>query len=149
MRFAALFLISLFPALAQAALAGEASQRLCQAATEEAQLEVALASLAADDAMALARGNSVLFLSCGDRTLLEVMVEARQAENLEYVIIDMGVDVRAPLIPEEGGKLDVTQYLLQQAAVNPSEDVRAFALEYFRNFRDGEFNPNLYLVSMN
>lgn len=149
MRFLALFLIGLFPALANAAIGGEASQRLCQAATEEAQLEVALAGLRAEEAMSAARGSSLLFLSCGEKTLLEVLVEERQAENLEYVIIDMGVDVRAPLVPEEGGKLDVTQYLLQQAADNPSEDVRAFALEYFRNFRDGEFNPNLYLVSMN
>lgn len=149
MRFAALFIIGLFPVIASASLDSDAQQRLCEAATQEAQLEVALQAMDATEGSMAVAGSSLLFMTCGDKTLLQVMIDERQAENLEYAVIDMGVDVRAPLVPEEGGNLDVTQFLLQQAAINPSEDVRAFALEYFRNFRDGEFNPNLYLVSMN
>lgn len=149
MRLAALFIIGLFPAIASAGLDSAAQQRLCEAATQEAQLEVALQAMDATEGNSAVAGSSLLFMSCGDKNLLQVMIDERQAENLEYAVIDMGVDVRAPLVPEEGGNLDVTQFLLQQAAINPSEDVRAFALEYFRNFRDGEFNPNLYLVSMN
>ena len=136
------------PSLASAGLPEQQQVRICAAAAEEAQLEVALTELAAGEEMVVSRGDALLLMRCGDRSLLQVMLDGRQAENLEYAVIDLGVDVRAPMVAQEGGALDLTQYLLQQAVANGSEEVRQFALEYFRNFRDGEFNPNLYLLSM-
>ena len=121
---------------------------LCLAGSQEGELaEVLEQQLLSEEGVRLS-GAEVLMRDCGGQSLLEVLVETQQAENLEYAVIDMGVDVNAPLVREERGLLTLTQFLMQQAAIGRSAEVRAFALEYMKNFRDGEFNPNLYSLSM-
>ena len=121
---------------------------LCLAGSQEGELaQVVEQRLIAEEGVRLT-GAEVLMRDCGDQTLLQVLVETLQAENLEYAVIDMGVDVHAPLVREERGLLTLTQFLMQQAAIGRSAEVRAFAMEYLQNFRDADFNPNLYTLSM-
>lgn len=136
--------------LAQATTSTHAQplDQICLAGTSEGALGVVMEQQADLDAHPVT-GAEVLLRDCGGQTLLQVLLETQQAENLEYAVIDMGVDVNAPLVREEGGLLTLTQYLMQQAAVGRTAETRAFALEYMQNFRDGDFNPNLYTLSMN
>lgn len=129
--------------------ADDSNQALCLAASQDGALETALETSDLALRAVPVAGAEVLMLDCGGQTLLQVMVDTLQAENLEYAVIDLGVDVNAPLVSEEGGMLSLAQFLIQQAVEGHDDAVRGFALEYVQNFRDGEFNPNLYLISMN
>ena len=37
-----------------------------------------------------------------------MLLDGRQAENLEYAVIDLGLDVRAPLVAEDGTIVPIT-----------------------------------------
>lgn len=130
------------------ALAASVADRLCDAAMREGALAAEIERLA--DEGALPRDPATLLtLECAPgKPLLGVLVEHMQAENLEYAIIDMGVDVNRPLMQEEGGKLTVTQYLLRQAALTSRGEVRDFAVDYMQELGDVNFNPNQLLVSL-
>ena len=132
-----------------APLAADGNQALCLAASSDGALEIMLEGSELVERPVPVAGAELLMTDCGGQTLLQVLVDTQQAENLEYAVIDLGVDVNAPLVREEGGMLSLAQYLIQQAVEGRDEAVRGFALEYVQNFRDGEFNPNLYLLSMN
>ena len=147
------FLVSvLFLAAATAQAARDVTptqlDELCLAGSREGELAAVLEDKLLSEEGVRLSGAEVLTRDCGGQSLLEVLLETQQAENLEYAVIDMGVDIHAPLVREERGLLTLAQYLMQQAAIGRSPEVRAFALEYMKNFRDAEFNPNLYSLSM-
>lgn len=146
MRWPALVL-TLLPVFAFAA--ADQDQRLCAAAVSEGALAAEVEMLAAEEGYQLISADELLTLDCQGQTLLTRMIETTQAENLEYAVIDMGANVNHPLIPQEGGKLTVVQYLIQQAVVAPSESSREFAMDYMQELRDVDFNPNLLALSMN
>jgi hypothetical protein len=145
MRWSVL-VFTLIPVFAFAAPSEE--QRLCAAAIEDGALaaEIELLDSAGGD---LLSADQLLTLDCDGETLLTRMIETTQAENLEYAVIDMGANVNYPFIAQEGGKLTVVQYLIQQAVIAPSVQSREFALDYMQELRDVDFNPNLLSLSMN
>lgn len=148
MRWTALFAM-LITSMAWGGSAGVAD-RLCAAALVEGRLAAEIEQLAESGRYPFQRAEDLLTLPChGQQTLLSVLVHATQAENLEYAVIDMGANVDLPLIQQEGGKLTLVQYLLQQAGLAGSPEVRAFAMDYMRELRDVDFNPNLIWISMN
>lgn len=121
--------------------------RLCQAAQSEGVLAAEIERMA-DTGVALPSGEAILMLECDGVSLLDRLIVGQYAENLEYVVIDMGTDVNRPLVPQEGGKLTVMQYLIQQSVLAPSDGARAFAADYMQELRDVDFNPNLLSLSM-
>lgn len=131
------------------ALAMGQQERLCAAAIEDGALAAEVELLASAGEYELVVADRLLTLDCGGKTLLTRMIETTQAENLEYAVIDMGANVHQPLIAQEGGKLTVVQYLIQQAIVAPSLQSREFAMDYMQELRDVDFNPNLLSLSMN
>ena len=144
MRWLAMFIVAL-PVLGFAR--GIDNDRLCQAAQTEGALAVEIEAMA-DAGVALPSGESILMLACGEVSLLDRLIAGQYAENLEYVVIDMGTDVNRPLVPQEGGKLTVMQYLIQRSVVASSDEARAFAADYMHELRDVDFNPNLLSLSM-
>lgn len=146
MRWSVLVLI-LIPAFVFAETSEE--QRLCAAALEDGALAAEVELLDSAGGYHLASADQLLTLNCGGKTLLTRMIETTQAENLEYAVIDMGANVNHPLIDQEGGKLTVVQYLIQQAVIAPTIQSREFALDYMQELRDVDFNPNLLSISMN
>ena len=144
MRWLAIFL-SVLPVAGFAQ--GLDSARLCEAAQTEGALAAEIESMA-DAGVALPSGESILMLACGDGSLLDRLIAGQYAENLEYVVIDMGTNVNRPLVPQEGGKLTVMQYLIQQSVLAPSDAAREFAADYMHELRDVDFNPNLLSLSM-
>ena len=91
---------------------------------------------------------ALLNLKCGKVSLIQKLINDSRAENLEFAVIDLGVDVNSPLVPVEAGELSVVQYLMQQAVMAPSDEARQFAMEYMHDFRSVDFNPNLQLVTL-
>lgn len=147
--FASVLLVLTGAAHAAADASSASLDDLCMASSQEGALaELVENQLVPEEGIPLS-GAEVLMQDCGGQSLLEALVETQQAENLEYAVIDMGVDVNAPLVREERGLLTLTQFLMQKAAVGRTAEVRAFALEYMQNFRDADFNPNLHRLSMN
>jgi len=144
MRWLAIFIATL-PVLAFAG--GTDNDRLCRAAQTEGALAAEIERMA-DAGAALPSGESILMLDCGGASLLDSLIAGQYAENLEYVVIDMGTDVNRPLVPQEGGQLTVMQYLIQQSVLASSEGARAFAADYMLELRDVDFNPNLLSLSM-
>ncbi len=139
-------MFALFPALALAN--GAPDERLCFAAVTEGALAEAVETMMDEGAFPYARAEDMLTLDCEGESLLQRMILAQQAENLEYAVIDMGTNVNEPLMQAEAGKLSLTQYLMRQAVLAPSPEARAFAMDYMKELGDAEFNPLLSL-SMN
>lgn len=121
---------------------------LCQSASSAGALELTVDELMAAGLFDYSMAPQLLTLDCNGVTLIQRMIDQTQAENLEFAVIDMGVNVNRPLVPVEAGQLSVVQYLMQQAVIAASDEARQFSLEYMDNFRSLDFNPNLQLVSM-
>lgn len=146
-------LLTLAAATAQAVSTGPAigaaeAARLCEAASREGQLELAVEALVAEQRLSYQQGAELLTVRCAEQTLLQQMVEQRQAENFEYVVIDLAVDVHSPLVAVEAGELSLMQYLMQQSVQASSAQARQFALDYLEDLRSVDFNPNLQLLVM-
>ena len=137
------------PLLAQAApVSGTDSKDLCQAASQDGALEVVVDSLMASGRFDYGMAPQLLTLDCGGITLIQSLINQGMEANLEFAVIDLGVDVNDPLVPVEAGALTVVQYLMQQAVLAPSPEARQFAMEYMQDFRSVDFNPNLQLVTL-
>lgn len=149
MRWKLLLVSLLAPAVASAAsLQSVDSAPVCDAAANEGALAVEIERMAEQGTLPADRAE-ILALECSaGKTLLDVLIEGMQAENLEYAVIDLGVDVNQPLLQEAGGKLTVMQYLLRQAGIASDPQVRAFAIDYMKELGDVDFNPNQLLVSL-
>jgi hypothetical protein len=139
----------LSPLSAQAgSLSASDARALCRAAVSEGALEVAVDGLMTAGRFGYDQAGALLVTDCKGTTLLQQMINHVQAENLEFAVIDLGVDVNKPLVPVEAGELTVVQYLMQQAILAPSEAAREFAMEYMQDLRSVDFNPNLQLVTL-
>lgn len=139
----------LFTSVAQAELISVSADReLCQAASRDGSLELAVEAMMDSGQFRYDMAPGLLNLPCGEVSLIQSLINNSRAENLEYAVIDLGVDVNRPLVPVEAGELSVVQYLMQQAVMAPSPDARQFALEYMHDFRSVDFNPNLQLVTL-
>lgn len=123
----------------------EKNLMLCHAAVMESALPEAVDELLEANRFRFDDAADMLALDCNGRTLLRAMVEERQAENLEYAVIDLGLPLDTPLaLPE--GRQSLIEWLDRQAGGHDNPAVRDFAGAYLRRFQDESFNPNL-LVS--
>lgn len=150
MRSLTVLMLLCLPLFAQAATFTPAQQsQLCQAAASEDGLGAAVDKLIVSKRFNYKQAGSLLSLDCGKGSfLLSVLVDQKRAENLEYAVIDLGLDVDAPLVQHGGKHFSVSQYLRDVAA--QKGQTASFAAGYLRNFHDPEFNPNLAMrVSMN
>ena len=129
-------------------LTGADSAVLCQSAGNAGALELTVDELMVAGLFDYSMAPQLLTLDCNGVTLIQRMIDQAQAENLEFAVIDLGVNVNRPLVPVEAGRLSVVQYLMRQAVVAASEEAREFSLEYMDNFRSVDFNPNLQLVTL-
>lgn len=125
-----------------------ADRQLCQAAGRDGSLELAVEALMDAGQFRYDMAPALLNLQCGKVSLIQMLINGARAENLEFAVIDLGIDVNSPLIPVEAGQLSVAQYLMQQAVMAPSVETREFATEYMHDFRSVDFNPNLQLVTL-
>ncbi|MCC1497929.1 hypothetical protein [Alcanivorax sp. 1008] len=137
------------PLVAQAApVSADDGRELCQAAAQDGALEVMVDNLMASGRFDYDMAPELLTLDCGGVTLIQSLINQAGAENLEFAVIDLGIDVNDPLVPVEAGALSVVQYLMQQAVLAPNPEARQFAMEYMQDFRSVDFNPNLQLVTL-
>lgn len=151
MRTLTVLMFMLLPLLGQAATLSQAQQKqLCQAAVTENGLGEVVDQLMAKNAFSYKEAGALLSLECGKgKFLLGMLVNEKRAENLEYAVIDLGLDVDAPLVQHSGKRFSVSQYLSNVAAQKGGQ-AATFAAGYLRNFHDPAFNPNLVMrVSMN
>lgn len=148
LRLISVFAVAM-PLLAHAApMSGEDGKALCQAAGSDGSLEVVVDTLMASGRFDYHMAPQLLTLDCGGITLIQSMINQTRAENLEFAVIDLGIDVNHPLVPVEAGQLSVVQYLMQQAVLAPNAEARQFAMEYMQDLRSVDFNPNLQLVTL-
>jgi hypothetical protein len=147
MRWFAIILTSLmFSLTARAEMIGaQADTELCQAAVTDSALPARVDDLMEADRFTFSDVTQMLAIQCQGGSMLEVMLEERQAENLEFAVIDLGLDLHQPLATA-AGRLSLVEWLNHQADSHHNAEVRDFARAYLKRFRDEEFNPNL-LVS--
>ena len=85
----------------------------------------------------------MLFLSYQDDSrVLEKMVQTRQAENLEYAVIDLGLNLTASRVALHGQTLPLKE-ALQRLGEQGDSDVQDFVQSYLSDLSDEDFNPNL------
>lgn len=147
----ALVVLALFccPLLAQAAPTAAQQQQLCAAAATDDAFGPLMDKFIGEKTLSYQDAGAVLSLDCGNgQFLLGVMVEGMSAENLEYAVIDMGVNVDEPLVQHDGQALSISQYL-RDVAARKSASAAGFATGYLKNFHDPAFNPMLNRFSMN
>lgn len=139
----ALFFVG-FSLVAQADIRADQHDALCKAAVTEAALAPLVEQLVIDNKMKFGDASLMLSVNCNGQSLLSLMVNKMLPENLEYAVIDMGLDVDSPVVLHQGNHLSVSDYLRQVIAEGQSDKV-AFASEYLKDFHDPAFNPNLIL----
>ena len=138
--------VLLLPLAATAELVDKSTDRqLCQAVLLDSALPETVNTLMQEQRFEFADAPALLELDCNGRSLLQILVEERQAENLEYAVIDLGVspDTR---IETQAGTLTLSAWLKHQGQEHDDPQVREFARTYRDRFRDASFNPTL-LVS--
>ncbi|MBZ2189944.1 hypothetical protein K8B33_12610 [Alcanivorax sp. JB21] len=126
---------SLHPALSAA---------LCRAAAEDSALAPQMEAMLESGLISYDQVGDVLNLDCQSRSLLERVVAGQHAENLEYLAIDLGLDIDQPQV-QMGVQLVSFIAFLEARAVQAEPALKAFINEYLAYFRDAEFNPNLAL----
>jgi hypothetical protein len=138
--------VLLLPLTAAAELVDRATDRqLCQAALLDSALPETVNTLFQEQRMNFADAPALLELDCSGRTLLRTLLDERQAENLAYVVIDLGVSLDTR-IDTGAGTMSLSAWLKHQGDKHENPEVREFARTYRDRFRDASFNPNL-LVS--
>lgn len=147
-NIAAVLLLAVAPWAQASQLSSTDGAALCQASSASGALELTVDELMAAGRFDYSMAAELLTLDCNGVTLIQQMIDQAQAENLEFAVIDLGINVNRPLVPVEAGKLSVVQYLMQQAVMASSDEARQFSLEYMDNFRSLDFNPNLQLVTL-
>ena len=76
--------------------------------------------------------------------MLAHIVGGRQAENLEYAVIDMGLSLSASKVNLNGETLRL-QDALVRLGTGRDTATRSFVDNYLVDLADEEFNPNLQL----
>ncbi len=112
MRYLSFVLFAVLALPAHAQISSGMSERLCLAASQESAFGALVDDLIESDELALTSGEQVLSLSCQDgSSVLEKMVLARQAENLEYAVIDLGLNLTASRVALHGQTLPLKEAL--------------------------------------
>lgn len=151
-RFPRLVLTTLLCAVAATAAHADVhpvlGRALCLAAAQDSALGPQVEVLLDRGVLDYADVPQVLNLPCeAGRNLMQTIVSGLHAENLEYVVIDLGLDPDAPLLEMAGERLTLQQFL-QHSVVAGEPAVQRFARDYLRDFRDAEFNPNLVVSAL-
>ena len=121
---------------------------LCLAAAQDSALGPQFEVLLDRGVLDYADVPQVLNLPCENgRNLMQTIVSGLHAENLEYVVIDLGLDPDVPLLAMAGERLTLQQFL-QRTVAQGEPAVQRFASDYLRDFRDAEFNPNLVISAL-
>lgn len=119
--------------------------QLCQAAAEDSAFGVLVDGYIERGQLALSGGEELLSLPCGQgQTVLSRMVLSRQAENLEYAVIDMGLSLSSSRV-ELNGQTLVLSDAMQALAAQGNAETRDFVETYLSDLADEDFNPNLML----
>lgn len=121
-------------------------EALCKAAGQESALPGQMDSLIEGGVLRDQQGAEILSMQCGDRAMIELMVEGLQAENLEYMVVDMRVDPREPVLELGDGSVSVNDYLDRQSREGTS-GVAEFASQYLDLLGDQSFNPSLIVLN--
>lgn len=131
--------------MSQAQVDSAVAGQLCMAAGEDSAFGVLVDGFIERDEMAFSSGEELLSLSCGNgQTVLSRMVLSHQAENLEYAVIDMGLNLTSSRVELNGESL-VLADAMKALASNSDAETQAFVEAYLADFSDEEFNPNLML----
>lgn len=131
--------------MSQAQVDQSVAGQLCHAAGQDSALGGLVDSLIEADKFSLASGEELLSLQCGDgETVLSRMVMTRQAENLEYAVIDMGLSLSASQVALNGETM-VLSDAMQALAAKADAETRDFVEGYLTDLADEDFNPNLML----
>tara|TARA_B100000676_G_scaffold307704_2_gene366797 strand:+ start:3272 stop:3718 length:447 start_codon:yes stop_codon:yes gene_type:complete len=143
MRYSLSVLLFVLALPAQAQINAGMSERLCQAASQESAFGALVDDLIETGELAQTSGEEVLSLACQDgRSVLEKMVVTRQAENLEYAVIDLGLNLNASRVLLHGQTLPLKDALRRLGEQGDSE-VADFVQGYLNDLADEDFNPNL------
>ena len=119
--------------------------QLCQAAGEDSAFGVLVDGFIERGELALSGGEELLSLQCGQgQTVLSRMVLSRQAENLEYAVIDMGLSLSSSRVELNGQTLLLSD-AMQVLAAQGDAETRDFVETYLSDLADEDFNPNLML----
>lgn len=131
--------------ISQAQVDQTVAEKLCLAAAEDSAFGVLVDNLIERDQLALSRGEELLSLECGQgQTVLSRMVLSRQAENLEYAVIDMGLNLSSSQV-ELNGKTWLLSDAMKALAAAADSETQEFVESYLSDLADEEFNPNLML----
>jgi hypothetical protein len=143
MRYLSFALLAVLVLPVQAQISSGMSERLCLAASQESAFGALVDDLIESDELAMTSGEQVLSLSCQDgSTVLEKMVLTRQAENLEYAVIDLGLNLTASQVALHGQTLPLKE-ALQRLGEQGDSAVQDFVQSYLSDLADEDFNPNL------
>ncbi len=143
MRYLSFVLCAVLALPAQAQISAGMNERLCVAATQESAFGALVDDMIESDELALTSGEQVLSLSCQDgSSVLEKMVLARQAENLEYAVIDLGLNLTASQVALRGQTMPLKE-ALQRLGEQGDSQVQDFVQDYLSDLADEDFNPNL------
>lgn len=143
MRFLAfcLFVSVVLPVQAQSNPGMES--RLCQAASKDSAFGALVDQLIETGEVQMTAGESLLSISCQDgQTVLSHMIQGRQAENLEYAVIDMGLSLSASRVRLNGQTLSLGDALSRLGAGSDTA-TQNFVESYLDDLADEDFNPNL------
>lgn len=121
------------------------SDALCKAASTDGDLLVQMDVLIESGLVGYSQAPAIMALPCDDRSLLEVMVDSQAADNLEYMVVDMGVSIDRPLVPLGGRQVSVNEMLEMKSQAGALEQ-RLFASEYRVLLADEDFNPSVFLT---
>lgn len=145
MRILAGAVLMAWASMSQAQVSPAVTNQLCQAAGEDSAFGVLVDDFIESDQLAVSGGEELLSLQCGQgQTVLSRMVLTRQAENLEYAVIDMGLNLSSTQV-QLNGKTLVLSDAMKALALNADAATRQFVEDYLADLADEEFNPNLML----
>ncbi|PHR68418.1 hypothetical protein [Alcanivorax sp.] len=143
MRFFAIVLTLSVMLPAQAQLNPAVEGRLCQAASQDSAFGALVDQLIESGDVQMTAGESLLSIHCPDgQTVLSHMVKGRQAENLEYAVIDMGLSLSASRVSLNGQTVSLGDALTRLGADSDTA-TRNFVDSYLDDLADEDFNPNL------
>ena len=117
---------------------------MCRAASEDSALAPQMEAMLESGLLSYGQVGDILNLDCQSHSLLERVVAGQHAENLEYLAIDLGLDIDQPQVQMGVQRVSFIAFLEARAA-QAEPALKAFINEYVAHFRDAEFNPNLAL----
>ncbi len=121
------------------------SDALCKVAAKDGELPVQIDVLIDSGLVGYSQASAIMALPCGDRSLLEVMVDGQAADNLEYMVVDMGVSTDRALVLFGDRRVSVNEMLEVKSKTGGLEQ-RLFASEYRVLLADEDFNPSVFLT---